>query len=359
MTTSLTRPMRWLALLSLTLTLACGQQTPVVLSDEIQDPVALAADENSVYWLQADGVLAKVPRKGGPRVELAPRLADPNPLPLVRSGSIVADRETVYFATFCMEAGMPTGVVWAVPRDGGTPKILASYPGETVLLAVDDARVYALHAEPFHSRGGIDVFSKRINYRAKVADVRYATGLAVDDFNVYWFDTEDGPGGTGPQALWTCSHSGGPATILARDLRSPTRLYYQGYARSLWWLDEGSYTTVGDGPFKFSNGDGTLSRLSLHSEDHVALKNFATGLEDPHGFAVMDGEAAVVYAESTQLYRLDVNDPYAEPAKQLDSPSWDPPEYPVLSGVHMFWINAEQVGGTRTTRLLTQEVSPF
>jgi len=145
------------------LAFGCNQpRTPVVLSDELEEPLVLAVDAAFVYWLQADGVVAKVPRAGGTPVELGARLeVDPPegtvPLRHTDGFSLAIDATSAYFTTYCLGTGtLCTGVVWKVALGGGTPVALKKYVAEVAYLAIDDTRVYVVHSNRSLGLGGLE-----------------------------------------------------------------------------------------------------------------------------------------------------------------------------------------------------------
>jgi hypothetical protein len=133
----------------------------------------IAADAAGVYWTRADGMVLKAPHGGGEAAMIGSGLSFPvgieidggtlfaamlygetRVVTMPTQGGPLEDLVTdthdlgmtqgfalngthVFWATW-----NSTSTLWSMPRDGGTPKALATSPSEYSVLAADEARVF-------------------------------------------------------------------------------------------------------------------------------------------------------------------------------------------------------------------------
>jgi hypothetical protein len=174
--------------------------------------VSIAADRDDVYWsAQGDGTIFRAPITGGSPMAVVSDLSLPRGAP----GAIALGGATLYVSD-------PAGDLLAVPTSGGSPTTLYAGPpitsGSANIsgagasgLAVDDTNVYFTYC-PFGSSGSATPALMRIPRAGGSPTVlasSCATGIAVDAQNVYWIGTEDG--GT----LEEVPITGGPVRVLA------------------------------------------------------------------------------------------------------------------------------------------------
>lgn len=172
---------------------------PFASLEQIAD---IAADATAVYWSeqQSEGfgpVRAFTLGSAGP-VDLTPGSSSPNLLTI--------DANTVYYLT---------GAVHSIPKTGGTDVTLATLPGITDGLAVDDGYVYWASlglggsiSRVSKSGGDVEVLFKGVSHPRSVA---------VDATHVYF--TAQGEG-----TVSRIAKTGGPRELLAVDQNDPIGL---------------------------------------------------------------------------------------------------------------------------------------
>ena len=174
--------------------------------------VAVASDD--VYWAaQADGTIFRAPVTGGGATAVVSGLSLPRGAP----GAIAVSGGTIFMSD-------PAGDLFAIPVGGGTPTTLYAGPALTSNsgnisgagasgLVVDDANVYFTFC-PFDPSASAQPLLMRIPRAGGSPTVlanSCAMGIAVDAANVYWIGSENG--GT----VEEIPISGGTARVLASE----------------------------------------------------------------------------------------------------------------------------------------------
>jgi hypothetical protein len=272
---------------------ACGPPSPSALANATKWPVALAADASSLYWLDVDGSVWKVAKAGGTATPLASAL---HPLasgevPYLDGFSLAVDAEAVWFTTFEPDGALRAGQVWKLPH-GGTPQLLASWPGEPAYLAVDADGVYVAH-NPYSDLPGQ---LQRVARDGSGTPTLLATGLvwphavASDATNVYFLARGVNPGAAGNGTLGAVPKAGGDAKTLLGGLRTPQAM--QLADGLLYVLDDGSHLQAGSQ--SLYNSDGTIAQLDVATG---AAHQVVTGIASrPAALAVQGG--AVFFLDS-------------------------------------------------------------
>jgi hypothetical protein len=106
------------------------------LASGLQGTQGIAVDDQNVYWTNSgsigtDATVMKEPLGGGAITVLASNQCD--------ASEVAADGTNVYWLNYGCPGG-PGGTVMSVPRDGGTPVVLAS--ASAVTLTVGATSVY-------------------------------------------------------------------------------------------------------------------------------------------------------------------------------------------------------------------------
>jgi hypothetical protein len=178
---------------------------PVHLASSLGFTGAVAADATNVYWVDDDqGTVNAVPIAGGPSRVVASGLHTPD--------GIAVKGSTLYVT----DAG---GDLFAVPAAGGAVSTLVAGPGVpsgvfaaeySAALAVDDEHVY-FAACPAGGRGQPSLYQVPVAGGApSVLAHSCATGIQIDQGNVYWVARDEGTVNRVPAR-------GGPVQVLARD----------------------------------------------------------------------------------------------------------------------------------------------
>jgi hypothetical protein len=109
-----------------------------VLLTPAQDTVAIAVDEQFVYFVGADGRVSKVAKTGGMALDLHVERA-PEPV----DASLAMDATHLYVALRTPDPfDPPAGTVLRVAKDGSSVEVLAQVAQEVRAVAVDEQRVY-------------------------------------------------------------------------------------------------------------------------------------------------------------------------------------------------------------------------
>jgi hypothetical protein len=108
--------------------LAAGSSTVQAIAPDQSTPIAIAVDDNRVYWSNSDGSIASVPIGGGPAATLATGGMSPS--------GLASDGASVYWAD-----GV-AGTISSVPVTGGHVSVLASAQLSPGFVVVDETSVY-------------------------------------------------------------------------------------------------------------------------------------------------------------------------------------------------------------------------
>jgi hypothetical protein len=166
-----------------------GNGSPLVLATDSSQVIGLAVDTTSVYWLDAEGNVMKVPKCGG----TATKVANAGNAQGDSLGAFTTDATRAYWVTGAND-------VLAAPLSGGAPVTLASNM-DTLGLTVKGPDLYAV------THSFVVSLSLQGGAPSKVAESStYAPGPpAADDANVYWVG----------EGIFTAPRTGGTATTLA------------------------------------------------------------------------------------------------------------------------------------------------
>ena len=233
--------------------------TPTVLASGQSWPAALAVNDVDVYWTSgspltyggpsrpADGAISALPLGGGLVTVLAAGLDTP--------GSVAAAGGCVAFATTLPPSGeqIPTPApassqIFAIPRTGGTPLMLAATSRNVASIATDGTTVFWIDA----SQTGTD------------------------------FTIDNGGVNAVPA-------SGGAVTTLATGLPAPKQLALVG--DQVYWADGGGFVNV------TSRNTGDVRRMTKAG---APLPTIVSGLVRLQTFAA--DQSHVVYVQTVDPY---------------------------------------------------------
>lgn len=247
--------------------LACGTESCVVsqLSAAQLGKETVAVDDDALYFVASEDVLVKMPKNGGPLVELATGVYQLERLTL--------DETNVYFTIF-------NGEIWRVPKDGSAPaSIVAKVMAHPISIAGDDTHLYLAMTDS----GEVAMVSKRDGAPTILAGQGTPVDLGIDGEHVWWID--QGQPGTATGALVRAPRGdlARPEIVLS-GLEEPLAL---GVTRdAILWA---TYDKV----FRLPRTGGPP-------------QEYAVALGEPKGITEFDG---VVYAAGmTGLFRVQVND---------------------------------------------------
>lgn len=146
-----------------------------ILTDQAGQPVALAADTASLYWIDtASERLVRMPKTGGTIQALAAGAQAMSPW------AIAVDASHVYW----LDTG--EGAVRRTPRAGGATVTLATGQGDLMGIALDSSYVYFSGTNA--SGGRVRRMSKYGGVAQTIATASYPTAIATDGFFVYIAD---------------------------------------------------------------------------------------------------------------------------------------------------------------------------
>ena len=212
-------------------TFAVGQKHP---------PSKLVVDASSVYWLEDDGSVKKVPIAGGAVTALATGLLSPRDL--------AQDSTSLYFTD------LQAGKVQRVAKSGGTVTTLASSLTSPFAIAVDSSNVY------FVENGNSTLSKVAKTGGAVTALVNGSiTGdvLAVDGSGLYYFDPT--------QVIYKASLAGGVGTMLENVIDKGPSMVLD--STSVYWGFSGlRRVAVGGGtPTTYTAPIGRVGGLAVDS----------------------------------------------------------------------------------------------
>jgi hypothetical protein len=177
----------------------------------------LAADDQYVYLIDEFTTLARVPKLGGEREDLADPLDDW--LPLARE----VDDTTIYISALPLESFLTPlpGVILAVPKNGGVITVLASGVETALMLALDDTHIYWPAAGILDFDSGELTTSGKIerirkdgtNRQVLAADLSAPLSLALDGNDVYFGQTGLAEGDPTVGVYRVAKNGGAVATI--------------------------------------------------------------------------------------------------------------------------------------------------
>ncbi|MFQ5964389.1 MAG: CARDB domain-containing protein [Candidatus Scalinduaceae bacterium] len=220
----------------------------------------IAVDNTSVYWGWnpggGSGIIYKIPITGGVRTTLS---SDAN-----QPGDIAVDSAYVYWSD--NNSGTPsfTGIR-KIPINGGDLITLTTKGGNTGIMAIDDTHVYFSYFTFSFFTGTVYFIAKINKEGGSVIDLatnlaNNASGIAVDESNVYWVEPNAG-------SVKKVPINGGSVTTLATGLDNPFRiavdnnnLYFTEYANGV-------------------AGAGSIKKISINGG---AIATLASGLNGPY-----------------------------------------------------------------------------
>lgn len=151
---------------------------PIVLATDMDVPIGLAADGESLYWVsEAGGRVMKVPAAGGIPVTIAE--GQPGPSSIAVSGA------EVFWTNFV------DGTIMAAPLNGGSPTLVTMDQPGIGHIAVDAVHVYWIGS------GGIMKAPRTGGSARVITPVTAPFEMALDDDSVYWVQGD----GSGPCAV--------------------------------------------------------------------------------------------------------------------------------------------------------------
>jgi hypothetical protein len=187
---------------------------PVVLATGIETPMAIAVDNQNIYWLDLgtlngsafspNGKVERVTKSGESRQTLASNLSAPL--------AMAIDSTDVYFGETGLALGTPSAGLRKVPKSGGTITKLTDGRAVTAIEIVGAEAFYASAVTP----DGSDPQITRMALGGGTSTVLYrdllALNLHVDDGNILIIGQETNEIGF----LASIRTSGGPTRILRR-----------------------------------------------------------------------------------------------------------------------------------------------
>jgi len=186
---------------------------------------AIAVSDKEVYWgnggnMQGQGRIMKAPLSGGLPQTVAQGLHFP--------AAIAIDSTDVYFVETCCA----NQALWRASKNGGAPVKLADIPARTFAwgIALDRGYVYWTEDAFGVGDGQIKRMAKgSTNAEVLVASQPGVAGVAVDEWNVYWFVSVNNFAPT--NAIRRRALAGGPVVDLAGD---PAQTIAAD-GRFVWW----------------------------------------------------------------------------------------------------------------------------
>jgi hypothetical protein len=214
---------------SLVVTTSAGSSTwPRFVVDALHVPSGLVVDATSVYWLEQDGSVKKVPIGGGSVTALATNQGHPHALAQDSSNLYWTDQEG--------------GAVKQIAKGGGAVSTLASGLQSPECIAVDGSNVYWIE-------NGITSVRKIAKAGGPIATLTTnatGTALAVNDSGVYYFGANQvvyKAGLSGGSAVFEGLMDMGPVIVL-----DATQLYFGRTALHRALLSNGTVTTYTSTP---------------------------------------------------------------------------------------------------------------
>jgi hypothetical protein len=250
--------------------------SPTVLAME-QNPIALAIDSHSLYWLNAsgpvaNGSIAAMGLDGGAPVTLVSALDAPH--------AFTIDDVGIYWTAggaTTADGGTSAGSVLSVTMDGGTPSVLVTGLGIPGPIAAANGVLAYAWQETTDAGGPGKVTSviatvPRIGgmpTKLATSDHRVAS-VAVDDTNVYWSDSDtqwvDGTADDG--RIRSVPLATAMPTLLAGSLSGPGKLVLLG--STLYWNTSGSWGHRGPlanaGVWSMPTAGGTITPILSHRQ---------------------------------------------------------------------------------------------
>jgi hypothetical protein len=190
---------------------ACATEVCVVseLVPSLVGSIALAADDERVFYQVAIEVLVSHPVVGGAPTELVPNLDALNRL--------TSDESSIYWTE-------NSGKIWRVDKDGGPPLLLppaTQVPGlgNPFELTVDAEHVYAV----MPAAGNVVMVSKESGPETHLPNQGAPVAIAADGAHVYWADA----GTSGPSSGRIIRAARGDLTtaeVFLSNLEAPTEI---------------------------------------------------------------------------------------------------------------------------------------
>jgi uncharacterized protein (TIGR03437 family) len=208
----------------LIVTTAGGSASSTFSVGQKHSPSKLVVDASSVYWLEDDGSVKKVPVAGGAVTALATGLLSPRDL--------AQDSTSLYFTD------VQAGKVQRVAKSGGAVTTLASSLTSPYAIAVDSSNVYFIE-------NGNSTLSKVAKAGGAVSAL--VTGsinsavLAVDGSGLYYFAPS--------QVIYKASLAGGSGTMLENIIDAGSSIVID--STSVYW----GYTAL----HRVAVGGGTVT----------------------------------------------------------------------------------------------------
>jgi hypothetical protein len=246
---------------------ACTTETCVVsqLGTAQLGRETIAVDADALYFIAPTDVLARMPKDGGPILELAT-----GALKLQR---LTLDQTTLYWTNF-------DGEVFRVPKDGSAPAtLLTKVMAHPISIAADDAHLYLAMTDS----GEIAMVTKREGTATLLAGQGTPVDLGIDGEHVWWIDQGD-PG----------MANGGLVRVPRGDLTNPEIV--------LSGLEEPLALGVTRDAILWA----TYDKVFRLSRTGGPPRTYAIALGQPKGVTEFDG---VIYAAGMGgLFRVQVDD---------------------------------------------------
>ncbi len=236
---------------------------PETLATNLDQPIRLAVDDSSVYWLESS-TLKKLPLSGGDPVILASGLS-----PL----GIAVDGTSVYWLSAhrgsCIQ---PCDAVMKVPLDGGAPTNVVTQVGELWDFVIDGTNVYWFEDHGYengYAAPGPWLLRKAPLTGGGVVTLatlpNFVEALAVDATRVYWTETGGSPA---RDSLNTVPLDGGTVETLATDLRLANNVLVDG--NDVYWTANIAGTqNAGVTKLPLSGGPEVLASDPASTHEHA------------------------------------------------------------------------------------------
>ena len=281
-----------------------GSCDPIDLASGADAPVALALDEQRVYWTEKNAVRSRFKNASGTAVLLADSQSGPT--------NIAVSVDDVFWTN-------KGGTVMSVPKTGGTLTTIATMQDGPTGIAVDASSVYwvtssAVRKAPL--KGGTP--------KDLAIGESGASALALGPAAVYWISFGD-------RSVKTTSKDGGTPQVIASNLQTPMAIGLDG--EYVYIADQGSAAAA--------FADGSIARIPREGGALEVIKPNQSG---PKSLAIQGGFLAWGNFNGLTVVTIPIPPPGGSAGATVQlAANQSGPQSVVLDMLSAYWISGTSI----------------